>query len=75
MLVTDLEDKIRCPRCGGPDVRHSVSRGIADAFLAMLGRHPFRCRACKCRFHKSGLRKSRGRPVDGPVGPGDSKAV
>ena len=74
-VITDLEDTMRCPRCGGRDVRSSMRRGLLDALMVALGRHPFRCRACQCRFHKSIPEKPGGHPADNPVGRDDSKVV
>jgi hypothetical protein len=74
-LTTDIEDTIRCPRCGGRDIRHSLPRGWKDSLLLALRRHPFRCRACKCRFYRSGLARTGEHPSDKPVSPGGSKVV
>jgi hypothetical protein len=45
--------------------------------MLLVRRHPFRCRACKCRFYKyrSEQRKSSEEPVDEGIGPDNSKAV
>ena len=42
---------VRCPNCGGRDVRHSHSRGFWDALLAAFHRVPMRCRMCQRRFY------------------------
>jgi DNA-directed RNA polymerase subunit RPC12/RpoP len=73
-VITDPEEKIRCPRCGGLDVRHSVPRGFKDSFMMTLGRSPFRCRACQYRFYKSALLKVGEHASDKPVNSGGSKA-
>jgi hypothetical protein len=73
--MTDLGDTFRCPRCGGADVRHSIPRGFRDSFMVAIGRHPFRCRACQCRFYRSPLPKAAEQPSDKPVGTGGSKAL
>jgi len=43
--------------------------------MQALRKHPFRCRACKCRFYRSGLAATGEPPSDKPVGAGGSKAV
>ncbi len=43
---------IRCPSCGARDVRHSMSRGLLDAFNGAFGRSPMRCRQCQKRFYR-----------------------
>jgi len=43
--------------------------------MVALGKHPFRCRACKCRFYRSGLPATGREPSDKPVGPGGSKVA
>ena len=45
-------DIIRCPHCGGRDVRQSHSRNLLDAVLALVHRHPMRCRQCRRRFYR-----------------------
>ena len=45
-------DKIlRCPRCGGRDVRRSQQRGAWDSLMRALRRVPHRCRGCQNRFY------------------------
>jgi len=43
---------IHCPSCGASDVRESHSRNVSDALLGLFGMVPYRCRACRSRFHK-----------------------
>jgi len=43
---------VRCPSCGGHDVRRSHSQGMFDAFMSSFRKRPFRCRACGRRFYK-----------------------
>ena len=43
---------MRCPSCGGADVRHSLQRGIVDSFMKAIGRTPYRCRRCERRFYR-----------------------
>jgi len=74
-VITEIEGIVRCPRCGGRDVRHSRHRGIKDAFLVALGRHPFRCRACDFRFYKSLPREAGGQTADNPIGSNNTKVV
>jgi DNA-directed RNA polymerase subunit RPC12/RpoP len=47
------EGKIRCPSCGGVDVRRSLPRGLVDRFFLLFGKRPVRCRACEYRFYRS----------------------
>jgi hypothetical protein len=46
------DDTLRCPSCGGADIRHSLPRGLLDSFMMALGKAPFRCRRCERRFHR-----------------------
>jgi DNA-directed RNA polymerase subunit RPC12/RpoP len=43
---------LRCPKCGGQDVRPSYHRGIADDIMMILSMTGFRCRACGKRFFR-----------------------
>jgi hypothetical protein len=43
--------------------------------MVALRKHPFRCRACKCRFYRSGPPRTGEHPADKPVGSGGSKAI
>ncbi|SPE28262.1 hypothetical protein SBA3_1420010 [Candidatus Sulfopaludibacter sp. SbA3] len=43
--------ELRCPRCFGKDVVHSMPRGILDAIMRKLNRVPRHCRACAKRFY------------------------
>jgi hypothetical protein len=43
---------IRCPTCGGSDIRRSLPRGPVDYVLIKLGRTPLRCRLCERRFYR-----------------------
>jgi hypothetical protein len=49
-MNSDRGNKVRCPACGGRDVRRSQRRGVFDAFMGMLHRIPHRCRGCRHRF-------------------------
>jgi DNA-directed RNA polymerase subunit RPC12/RpoP len=46
------DDKLRCPSCGGADVRHSLPRGLLDSFMMAFRKAPFRCRRCERRFYR-----------------------
>jgi hypothetical protein len=46
-----LDDKFRCPGCGGLDIRYSRRRGPVGALMFLFNRTPFRCRACEKRFY------------------------
>jgi DNA-directed RNA polymerase subunit RPC12/RpoP len=46
----DLLSKVRCPGCGGPDIRSSQRGGILDNIMTMFRRSPYRCRNCRRRF-------------------------
>jgi ssDNA-binding Zn-finger/Zn-ribbon topoisomerase 1 len=53
-LANNPDRRMQCPKCGGHDVRRSYSRNsIADNFMTMFGRRPFRCRFCECRFYRT----------------------
>jgi uncharacterized protein with PIN domain len=47
------EERLKCPKCGSPDIRRSHSEGVVPAVLRMVGRWPFRCRSCRSRFYLS----------------------
>jgi hypothetical protein len=51
------DSKLRCPSCGGPDVRRSQSHGMWDSIMQMLRKSPFRCRGCRRRFYSRGNSK------------------
>jgi len=52
-LANGSETPMRCPKCGGRDVRRSYSRHhIVDTFMLSFHRRPFRCRFCECRFYR-----------------------
>ena len=46
------DDKLRCPSCGGADIRHSLPRGLLDSLMMAFGKEPFRCRRCERRFYR-----------------------
>jgi len=41
-----------CDACGSADVRHSWKSGFTDRVLGASGCVPYRCRACRFRFHR-----------------------
>ena len=47
------KERLRCPKCGSPDVRRSNNAGVVTALLRGLGRWPFRCRSCRARFYRA----------------------
>jgi hypothetical protein len=51
--MTTPDGIIRCPDCGGADVRRSYAHGLADTILMLLGKKPLRCRGCERRFYRS----------------------
>jgi transcriptional regulator NrdR family protein len=53
---------MRCPACGGHDVRRSYSRGILDAFMVGFHKVPFRCRGCTHRFYRNIAPKTEDEP-------------
>ncbi|SPE33909.1 hypothetical protein SBA3_2070022 [Candidatus Sulfopaludibacter sp. SbA3] len=70
MLSSSLKDEsmeaeniIRCPRCGGRDIRHSYSHSLLDFFMTLLRRVPHRCRGCSRRFYRAAAEAH-----DGPLG-------
>ncbi len=44
--------QIHCPSCGASDVRESHSHNFADSILGLFKLVPYRCRACRNRFHR-----------------------
>jgi DNA-directed RNA polymerase subunit RPC12/RpoP len=49
--VKEVDNILRCPRCGGRDVRYSQHQGILDTLMLAFHRVPHRCRSCKHRFY------------------------
>jgi len=49
--MKSVDNILRCPRCGGRDVRRSQQRGAWDALMQALRRVPQRCRSCQHRFY------------------------
>ena len=45
--------QLRCPTCKSYDVRRSMRRNFIDAVLDLIGLAPYRCRSCRCLFHRS----------------------
>ena len=43
---------IRCPKCGGRDIRTSHRSNLLDFLMMRFDRLPLRCRGCNRRFHK-----------------------
>lgn len=41
---------MNCPECKGNDVRRAARRGLLDNLWASLGRWPYYCSDCGCRF-------------------------
>jgi hypothetical protein len=46
------EESMRCPSCGGVDVRKSLTRSLADAIPGVFGFAALRCRSCRRRFYR-----------------------
>ncbi|HWB84739.1 MAG TPA: hypothetical protein VG675_11410 [Bryobacteraceae bacterium] len=53
---------IRCPGCGGRDVRRSWPRGIWDRLILFGGWAPLRCRKCEHRFYRRVARAKEDEP-------------
>jgi len=49
--VKEADNILRCPHCGGRDVRRSQQRGTWDSLMLVLRRVPQRCRGCQHRFY------------------------
>jgi hypothetical protein len=48
-----------CPRCAGPNVRHSRAHGLAEGlFISLLRLTPYRCADCLKRFYRFAGRTS-----------------
>jgi hypothetical protein len=43
---------LRCPRCGGTDVRRARRHGALERLLSALYIYPFRCQHCQRRFRR-----------------------
>jgi len=52
-LRANRRPDLRCPHCGGSDVRPSYPAGFPDGLFARFECFPFRCRACSCRFFRA----------------------
>jgi DNA-directed RNA polymerase subunit RPC12/RpoP len=48
--LTTSDQPIRCPACGGKDIRSSYPAGWWDKVMYSLGKEPLRCRRCEKRF-------------------------
>jgi len=46
------ENDARCPRCGGSDVRKSLTRRLVDYIPHIFGFTALRCRRCRHRFYR-----------------------
>ena len=44
---------MNCPKCGNPSVSKSRGQKWADRLHRIFGRHAFRCRNCRHRFHST----------------------
>lgn len=42
---------LRCPKCHGCDVVHSLRHGMMDLVMHRFGREPRHCRFCGRRFY------------------------
>lgn len=52
-MTTAAENVVRCPGCGGKDVRPSYSAaGLRDLIMRAFSLFPFRCRECRRRFYR-----------------------
>jgi DNA-directed RNA polymerase subunit RPC12/RpoP len=47
----DDDDSIRCPECGGTDVRRSLSKRFFDHIPGIFSYSAMRCRSCRHRFY------------------------
>jgi DNA-directed RNA polymerase subunit RPC12/RpoP len=51
-MMQTADVKVRCPSCGGADIRRSLPRGLIDALFTVFGQRPVRCRRCHHRFYR-----------------------
>ena len=51
-MTSEIDNRMRCPKCGGSDVRRSHSKLLADRIMEIFHKRPFRCRFCECRFYR-----------------------
>jgi DNA-directed RNA polymerase subunit RPC12/RpoP len=51
-VIPEPQSVVRCPRCGGADIRLSFRRPLLDGIMTMFRMTPLRCRACRHRFFK-----------------------
>ncbi len=54
---------MKCPKCGGTELRSSRHARWSDAFHTSFGRRAYRCRSCRARFHAAESPES---PTAGP---------
>ena len=59
-MSTESVGHLRCPSCGGRDIRHSLQNGIRDYIMRFFRRQPYRCRRCRHRFYRYTAPKGRG---------------
>jgi hypothetical protein len=60
---------VRCPRCGGRDIRQSYPKPLLDSIMTMFQMKPLRCRFCRCRFYKRLLPGDAGLRLPTEAGP------
>ena len=51
-MTAPADNILRCPNCGGRDIRHTQHSGLVDNLMLLLQRVPFRCRGCQKRFYR-----------------------
>ena len=44
---------MKCPKCSSTELRKSRHGSWADAMHKLMGRHAYRCRSCRARFHSA----------------------
>ena len=56
------EELVRCPKCGGFDVRKSRSNTWIDLWVSIFAFTALRCRSCRNRFYRRLWEEEEGKP-------------
>jgi hypothetical protein len=44
---------LACPSCGSTHIRRANRTTVIDHVVRLIGLAPYRCRCCRCKFHRS----------------------
>jgi uncharacterized protein with PIN domain len=46
------DELVRCPKCGGADIRKSRRNTLVDSMMSIFSFSALRCRNCRNRFYR-----------------------